>query len=72
MKATNFLISTLRDAPNDAVIASHQLMMKSGMLRKLGNGLYSYMPMGLRSFNKVTKNHIINISKNNNFRYFSS
>ncbi len=53
MKATQFLISTLRDAPNDAVIASHQLMMKSGMLRKLGNGLYSYMPMGLRSFRKV-------------------
>lgn len=53
MKATQFFISTLRDAPNDAVIASHQLMMKSGMLRKLGNGLYSYMPLGLRSFRKV-------------------
>jgi len=55
MKATQYFISTLRDAPNDAVIASHQLMMKSGMLRKLGNGLYSYMPMGLRSFNKVSQ-----------------
>lgn len=53
MKTTQFYISTLRDAPNDAVIASHQLMMKSGMIRKLGNGLYSYMPMGLRSFRKI-------------------
>ncbi len=55
MKATQFFISTLREAPNDAVIASHQLMMKSGMVRKLGNGLYTYMPVGLKSFNKVTK-----------------
>ena len=53
MKATKTIISTLRDAPNDAVIASHQLMMRTGMLRKLGNGLYSYMPLGLRSLRKV-------------------
>ena len=53
MKATKTIISTLRDAPNDAVIASHQLMMRAGLIRKLGNGLYSYMPMGLRAFRKV-------------------
>lgn len=53
MKATQTIISTLRDAPNDAVIASHQLMMRSGLIRKLGNGLYSYMPLGLRAFRKV-------------------
>lgn len=53
MKATNTIISTLREVPNDAQIASHKLMMKTGMLRKLGNGLYSYMPMGLRAFRKV-------------------
>ena len=53
MKATKTIISTLRDAPNDAVISSHQLMMRTGMLRKLGNGLYSYMPLGLRSLRKV-------------------
>ncbi len=53
MKTSKFLISTLRDSPNDAVIASHQLMMRSGMIRKLGNGLYSYMPIGFRSFTKV-------------------
>ncbi len=53
MKATKTLISTLRDAPNDAVIASHQLMMRSGLIRKLGNGLYAYMPLGYRSLMKV-------------------
>ena len=53
MKTSKFLISTLRDSPNDAVIASHQLMMRSGMIRKLGNGLYSYMPIGFKSFTKV-------------------
>lgn len=53
MKASKFIISTLRDAPNDAVIASHQLMMRAGLIRKLGNGLYSYMPMGLKAFRKV-------------------
>lgn len=53
MKASQTIISTLRDAPNDAVIASHQLMMRAGLIRKLGNGLYSYMPIGLRAFRKV-------------------
>ena len=53
MKASNFIIWTLREAPNDAVIASHQLMMRAGLIRKLGNGLYSYMPMGLKAFRKV-------------------
>ena len=53
MKASKFIISTLRDAPNDAVISSHKLMMRSGMTRKLGNGLYAYMPLGYRSYMKV-------------------
>lgn len=55
MKASKTIIWTLRDSPNDAVIASHQLMMRSGMIRKLGNGLYAYMPLGYRSFLKVQK-----------------
>lgn len=55
MKATKTIISTLREAPNDAVIASHQLMMRSGLIRKLGNGLYAYMPLGYRSLSKVQK-----------------
>lgn len=53
MKATKTIISTLREVPNDAVIASHQLMMRSGLIRKLGNGLYAYMPLGYRSLTKV-------------------
>ena len=53
MKASKTIISTLREAPNDAVIASHQLMMRAGLIRKLGNGLYSYMPLGLKAFRKV-------------------
>lgn len=53
MKATKTIISTLRESPSDAVIASHKLMMRSGLIRKLGNGLYSYMPLGLRAFRKV-------------------
>ncbi|MBO4705065.1 MAG: proline--tRNA ligase [Spirochaetaceae bacterium] len=53
MKASQTLISTLRDSPSDAVIASHQLMMRAGLIRKLGNGLYSYMPLGLKAFRKV-------------------
>lgn len=55
MKASRTIISTLREAPNDAVIASHQLMMRAGLIRKLGNGLYVYMPLGYRSLMKVQK-----------------
>jgi prolyl-tRNA synthetase len=53
MKMSQTMIATLREAPSDAVVASHQLMMRSGMLRKLGNGLFCYLPLGLRSFRKV-------------------
>ncbi len=55
MKISETIISTLRDAPADAVIASHQLMIRAGLIRKLGNGLYTYLPVGLRSFRKVEK-----------------
>jgi prolyl-tRNA synthetase len=53
MKASQFFISTLREAPADAEIVSHQLMMRAGMIKKLGAGIYSYMPMGLRVIRKV-------------------
>jgi prolyl-tRNA synthetase len=53
MKASNFHISTLKEAPTDAEIASHQLMVRAGMIKKLGAGVYSYMPMGLRVIRKV-------------------
>ncbi len=53
MKASQFLISTLKDAPADAEVASHKLMMRAGMVKKLGVGIFTYMPMGLRVIRKV-------------------
>jgi prolyl-tRNA synthetase len=53
MKASQFLISTLKEAPSDAEVVSHQLMMRAGMIKKLGAGIYTYMPMGLRVIQKV-------------------
>ncbi len=53
MKASHFLISTLKEAPTDAEVVSHQLMMRAGMIKKLGAGIYTYMPMGLRVIRKV-------------------
>ena len=53
MKASQFLVSTLKEAPADAEVASHQLMMRAGMIKRLGAGIYSYMPMGLRVIRKV-------------------
>ncbi len=53
MKASQFFISTLKEAPSDAEVASHKLMMRAGMIKRLGAGIYSYMPMGLRVIRKV-------------------
>lgn len=53
MKATQTFISTLKEAPADAEIVSHQLMTRAGLIRKLGAGIYNYMPMGLRTIRKV-------------------
>jgi prolyl-tRNA synthetase len=53
MKASQFFISTLKEAPSDAEVVSHQLMMRAGLIKKLGAGIYSYMPMGLRVIRKV-------------------
>jgi prolyl-tRNA synthetase len=53
MKASQFLISTLKEAPADAEIVSHKLMMRAGMIKRLGAGIYNYMPMGLRVIRKV-------------------
>ena len=53
MKASQFLISTLKEAPADAEVVSHKLMTRAGMIKKLGAGIYSYMPMGLRVIRKV-------------------
>src|SRR3954471_21032435 len=53
MRASQFLISTLKEAPADAEVASHRLMTRAGMIKKLGAGIYTYMPMGLRVIRKV-------------------
>lgn len=53
MRASAFHISTLKEAPNDAEITSHQLMMRAGLIRKLAGGIYSYMPLGLRVIRKI-------------------
>jgi prolyl-tRNA synthetase len=53
MKASRFFISTLKEAPTDAEVVSHQLMMRAGMIKKLGAGIYSLMPLGLRVVRKV-------------------
>src|SRR5437667_1735439 len=53
MKASQFFIATLKEAPADAEVVSHQLMMRAGMIKRLGAGIYSYMPMGLRVIRKV-------------------
>jgi prolyl-tRNA synthetase len=53
MKASQFHISTLKEAPTDAEIASHRLMTRAGMIKKLAGGVYNYMPMGLRVIRKI-------------------
>ncbi len=53
MRASRFFISTLKEAPSDAEIVSHKLMLRAGMIKRLGSGIYNYMPMGLRVIRKV-------------------
>jgi prolyl-tRNA synthetase len=53
MKASQFFIATLKEAPADAEIVSHKLMMRAGMIKRLAAGIYNYMPMGLRVIRKV-------------------
>ncbi len=53
MRASRFFISTQKEAPADAEIVSHKLMMRAGMIKRLGAGIYTYMPMGLRVIRKV-------------------
>jgi len=53
MRASRFLIATLKETPSDAEVISHQLMLRAGMIRKLASGLYSWLPLGLRVLRKV-------------------
>lgn len=54
MRASKYLLSTLKEAPAEAVVVSHKLMVRAGYIRKIANGLYTWMPTGLRVLNKVT------------------
>ncbi|MFH4467453.1 proline--tRNA ligase [Vibrio diabolicus] len=53
MRTSNYLLSTLKETPNDAEVVSHQLMLRAGMIRKLASGLYTWLPTGLRVLRKV-------------------
>ena len=55
MKASKMLISTLKEAPNEAIIPSHILLLRAGMMKKLVAGVYNYLPLGLRVLNKVER-----------------
>jgi prolyl-tRNA synthetase len=53
MRTSRFFVSTLKEAPSDAEIVSHKLMLRAGLIKRLGSGIYTYMPMGLRVIRKV-------------------
>lgn len=53
MKASKMIIATLKEAPNEAQISSHILLIRAGMIRKLVAGVYNYLPLGLRTLHKV-------------------
>ncbi|MEO8007799.1 MAG: proline--tRNA ligase, partial [Betaproteobacteria bacterium] len=53
MRTSQFFISTLKEAPSEAELLSHKLMLRAGLIRKLGSGLYSWMPLGLRVLRRV-------------------
>jgi len=53
MRVSQFFLSTLKEAPNEAELISHQLMLRAGLIKRLGSGLYSWMPLGLRVLRKV-------------------
>ncbi|WP_261816829.1 proline--tRNA ligase [Vibrio gallicus] len=53
MRTSKYLVSTLKETPNDAEVISHQLMLRAGMIRKLASGLYTWLPTGLRVLRKV-------------------
>jgi prolyl-tRNA synthetase len=55
MKATQTFVSTLKEAPSDAEVVSHRLMMRAGLIKRLGAGIYNYMPLGLRVIRKVER-----------------
>jgi len=55
MRASKYLIATVKETPSDAEIVSHQLMLRAGLIRKLASGLYTWLPLGLRALQKVSQ-----------------
>ena len=55
MRTSRFLLATVKETPADAVVVSHQLMLRAGMIRKLASGLYNWLPLGLRVLRKVER-----------------
>ena len=53
MRVSNFFLSTLKEAPSEAELISHKLMIRAGLIKRLGSGIYSLMPIGLRVVRKV-------------------
>jgi len=53
MRVTQFLISTLKEAPSEAEVVSHKLMLRAGLIKRLTSGVYTWMPLGLRILRKV-------------------
>ena len=53
MRTSQFYLSTLKEAPNEAELPSHKLMLRAGLIKRLGSGLYTWMPLGLRVLRKV-------------------
>ncbi|MDY2889028.1 MAG: proline--tRNA ligase, partial [Candidatus Caccosoma sp.] len=53
MKASKMLLATLKEAPQEAQISSHILLIRAGMIRKLVAGVYNYLPLGLRTLRKI-------------------
>ncbi|MEJ5211660.1 MAG: proline--tRNA ligase [Burkholderiales bacterium] len=53
MRVSHFFLSTLKEAPAEAELVSHKLMLRAGLIRRLGSGLYTWMPLGLRVLRKV-------------------
>ena len=48
MRTSQYFVSTLKEAPSDAEIVSHKLMLRAGLIKRLAGGIYTWMPMGLR------------------------
>src|SRR5882672_2592736 len=53
MRATQYYLATLKEAPQEAELTSHKLMLRAGLIRKLASGLYSWMPVGLKIVKKI-------------------